>query len=141
MSVRSALPASPRSAGRSRLRRAAAVVGAALALTVAPLTATAQSSAAPADVASPMSLNQCASGRMCVWSGGSYTGSFWGTASGGTIPSYVSVVGSYWNNSSTSAFLYSGRLGMCVSPGERVSTVSGWPRQADRITVSSSRPC
>ncbi len=89
-----------------------------------------------------MSLNECGSGRFCVWSQANYQGSFryrTGTGSktlGGTV-------GSFWNNRSTVARLYNntGSSSTCYENGVKKATVSVSYSSAETVSLSSSANC
>lgn len=54
------------------------------------------------------STSQCAAGRFCVWSGVSFSGSFWSTASVGVLSPSVTVARSVWNRTGSVVSTHSG---------------------------------
>jgi hypothetical protein len=78
------------------------------------------------------SAAQCGTGKFCLWSGASYTGSFWSTAAVGPAESAVSVARSVWNRTSVDVRVYSGSGG--------TGSVTCWEvgAQSDSTSVGSA---
>lgn len=104
---------------RGRACAVVAVASAVLVGTLAPITA-------HADGGSTQGLDQCSSGRICLWSATSYSGSFFQTTSTSPVNSGISTTRSLWNRASVAAHVYSGTGGSgsvtCVPPGTQTSS-------------------
>jgi hypothetical protein len=92
---------------------------------------------------STMSLGQCSSGQFCIWTQPSYQGSFiYKTGTG--VTRYISgTVGSFWNNRSYTARLYSntGNSSTCYENGYMRSSVSSGYNSASKVYLSGSTNC
>jgi hypothetical protein len=121
----SCAPARPRT-----LHPRTAVVTAGLALVLSAGAAPAQAEDEP--VPTQLSAAQCGTGKFCLWSGASYTGSFWSTAAVGAAESAVGVARSVWNRTSVDVRVYSGSGG--------TGSVTCWDAgaQSDSTSVGSA---
>jgi len=93
-----------------------------------------------------VSLSQCPSGYLCLWSSTNYTGSFAKYANSGSYADInLPTVRSLWNNRSKRSFIYSGYDGRgssaCYGPGARTTSLSGWRILANSVYVSSTTYC
>lgn len=72
------------------------------------------------------SLDQCASGRFCMWSQTYYQGSFYSAAMTGTEYPLSGTIRSVWNNRTAAARLYSntGTSSLCYVAGQRSASLS-----------------
>lgn len=72
------------------------------------------------------SLDQCATGRFCMWSQTYYQGSFYSAAMTGTEYELSGTIRSVWNNRSAAARLYSntGSSSICYVAGQRSASLS-----------------
>ena len=88
------------------------------------------------------SLAQCGSGRICLWGAAGFAGTFWSTASSGTVASGITTAGSVWNRRGTAVRLYSGAGGTgswtCFAAGEQIPTGTYTVRS---VTTMSSASC
>lgn len=88
------------------------------------------------------SLGDCDSGQFCVWSQSGYFGSFrYRTGSG--VKTLGGAVGSFWNNRSTVARLYSntGASSTCYENGAKKSSVTSGYSSASKVNLSSASNC
>lgn len=93
--------------------------------------------------ASTMSLGQCSGGQFCIWTQPSYQGSFiYKTGSG--VTRYISgTVGSFWNNRSSVARLYSntGYSSTCYEDGAMRASVSSGYSSASKVYLAIGTSC
>jgi hypothetical protein len=92
--------------------------------------------------AGTFSLSDCDAGRFCVWSQSGYFGSFrYRTGSG--VKSLGGTVGSFWNNRSSVARLYSntGNSSTCYENGAKKSSVTSGYSSASQVNLSSASSC
>jgi hypothetical protein len=88
------------------------------------------------------SLGQCDSGQFCIWSLANYSGSFrYKTGSG--LKTVGGTVGSFWNNRSTVARLYSntGASSTCYENGVKKASVTSGYSSASEVNLLSSSSC
>ncbi|MET0822420.1 MAG: peptidase inhibitor family I36 protein [Aeromicrobium sp.] len=88
------------------------------------------------------SLGQCDSGQFCIWSLANYSGSFrYKTGSG--LKTVGGTVGSFWNNRSTVARLYSntGASSTCYENGARKASVTSGYSSASEVNLQSGSSC
>lgn len=84
------------------------------------------------------SLSECGSGQFCVWSQANYSGSFrYKTGTG--AKALGGTVGSFWNNRSSAARLYSntGNSSTCYASGAKKSSVSSGYSSASEVHLLS----
>lgn len=110
----------------SRIRRGRIAAIGAFALLFSFLTPAAQADDPVA--IQPYSSSQCASGRFCLWSSASYSGSFWSIGTSGTHAVSFSPARAVWNRTGVAVRVYSGSSGtgswICYSSGAQVSSTS-----------------
>lgn len=100
-------------------------------------------SPAQAEEIDPATANQCATGRVCLWSASVYGGSFFSTTSTTAVSvGLFTVAHSTWNNSSKAAYVYPGLLGsglpVCLPPG---STMTSTTLASLSVRLSTSGTC
>ncbi|RNL60585.1 hypothetical protein EFK50_19920 [Nocardioides marmoriginsengisoli] len=96
--------------------------------------------AVPADT---MSLSECSSGRFCMWTSASYTGSFsYVTGSGVTKP-LSTTVKSFWNNRGQAARLYNNAAtsSTCYAAGDKKSSLTVGYQQPAKVQLSAGASC
>jgi len=104
-------------------------------------------SLAPAsgDQASTMSLSQCPSGYMCVWTGTSYSGTMQKFAGSGYKTINFARINSAYNRRSDRTFIHEQSDGSgvyaCFNPGDRNSNLSGWVEYAEAVYLSTATYC
>lgn len=88
------------------------------------------------------SLSECASGQFCVWSQANYTGSFtYRTGDGSKL--LGGTLGSFWNNRSTVAKLYTNTSSSstCYENGVMKASVTSSYSSAEKVSLSSNANC
>lgn len=88
------------------------------------------------------SLSECASGQFCVWSQANYSGSFrYKTGTG--VKALGGTVGSFWNNRSTVAYLYTNTssASTCYEDGAMRASVTSSYSSAEQVNLSTSASC
>lgn len=88
------------------------------------------------------SLGECSSGQFCVWSQANYTGSFrYRTGSG--VKALGGTVGSFWNNRTTVADLYTNTSSSstCYEDGAMRASVTASYSAAEQVNLSSNTNC
>lgn len=97
---------------------------------------------APANASS----SDCASGYMCVWSAGVYSGTMKRfSATGYWAPIGLSSVGSYYNHRTRRVLMSeysngSGRV-ICIDAGEKLAFTSGWLTHPGAVYLSTASFC
>lgn len=92
--------------------------------------------------AGTLSLSQCDSDQFCVWSQANYSGSFrYKTGSG--VKAIGGTVGSFWNNRTSVARLYSntGASSACHENGAKKASVTSGYSSASQVNLSASTNC
>lgn len=97
---------------------------------------------APADAAG-ISLAECSSGRFCMWSSASYTGSFTYVTGTGATKTLTQTVKSFWNNRSQAVRLYdnAGTASTCYEPGVKKSSLAVAYQSPAKVYLSSGASC
>lgn len=88
------------------------------------------------------SLSECDTGQFCVWSQANYAGSFrYKTGTG--VKAVGGTVGSFWNNRTTIAYLYTNTssASTCYEDGAMRSSVSASYSSAEQVNLSTSSSC
>lgn len=89
----------------------------------------------------PRSFSQCLSGNVCVWTGYSYTGTYYGTASASPVNTGIGTAHSVANRSTKAALVYAGASGtggsVCLDPGDQYSSLSIGALSLRILTVTS----
>lgn len=86
--------------------------------------------------AGTFSLGQCDSGQFCVWNQASYMGSF-RIRTGSGSKTLGDTVGSFWNNRSSAARLYSntGASSTCYGAGAKKASVTTGYSSASKVNL------
>jgi len=89
------------------------------------------------------SLGECASGRFCMWSSASYTGSFTYVTGSGVTKPLTQTVRSFWNNRSQAARLYdnAGTSSTCYGAGVKKSAVAVSYQSPAKVLLASGASC
>jgi hypothetical protein len=93
--------------------------------------------------AAVMSQDQCPSGRFCTWLYSGYLGSVTYWSGSGVSRSISGTVGSFWNNRTGAARLYSasGASSTCYGAGAKSSSVSSSYSNASSVYLYASASC
>lgn len=93
--------------------------------------------------AGTLSISQCSAGQFCIWTQANYSGSFTYKTGSGVTRTISGTVGSFWNNRSTAARLYSntGASSTCYENGVQESSVSSSYNSASKVYLSASANC
>ncbi|VXB03751.1 peptidase inhibitor family I36 protein [Aeromicrobium sp. 9AM] len=99
-------------------------------------------SAGPADAA----IGDCPSGYMCLWSQPNYSGTIKKINATGSYKAIgLSTVESYYNHRSKRTWLHSTTDGsgsyVCLDPGDRASSLSGWQDNAKAVYLATITNC
>lgn len=92
------------------------------------------------------SINDCPSGYMCLWSQPNYSGTMKKVSA---INSYKAIglpaVESYYNHRSKRTWLHEAADGsgsyICLDPGDRASSLSGWQDNAKAVYLANITSC
>lgn len=90
-----------------------------------------------------LSLSSCASGRFCMWSGTSYSGSLTYVTGSGVTHSLGTTVHSVWNNRTQAARLYNaaGTGSTCYAAGAMNSALASAYQHPLKVYLSSGKAC
>lgn len=93
--------------------------------------------------AGTLSIGQCSSGQFCIWTQANYSGSFTYKTGSGVTRAISGAVGSFWNNRSSVARLYSntGTSSTCYENGVQKSSVSSSYNSASKVYLSANTNC
>lgn len=93
--------------------------------------------------AGTLSLGECASGRFCMWTSASYTGSFTYVTGTGLTKPLAQTVKSFWNNRSQAARLYdnAGTSSTCYGAGIKKSSLVVSYQSPAKVYLSSGASC
>lgn len=93
--------------------------------------------------AGTLSIGQCSSGQFCLWSFSNYSGSFSYKTGSGVTRTITTSVGSFYNNRSNAARLYSntGGSSACYGPGAQQATVSASYNSPEKVYLSATTTC
>lgn len=93
--------------------------------------------------AGTLSISQCSSGQFCIWTQANYQGSFTYKTGSGVTRAISGTVGSFWNNRSTVARLYSntGSSSTCYENGVQKASVTSSYNSASQVYLSASASC
>ena len=99
-------------------------------------------SAGPADAA----LGDCPSGYMCLWSQPNYSGTIKKISATGSYKAIgLTTVESYYNHRSKRTWLHESSTGsgsyICLDPGARASSLSGWQDNAKAVYLATVTDC
>lgn len=118
----------------SRILRSASVFGATAAFVIAPISS---AEAAASD---------CPSGYVCLWSSTNYSGTMKKISTTGAYKSIgLTTVESYYNNRTKRTWLHEKADGsgqyVCLDPGARASSLSGWEDNAKAVYLATITNC
>lgn len=90
-----------------------------------------------------MSLSECSSGRFCMWSSTSYTGSFTYVSGTAVTKPLTQTVKSFWNNRSQAARLYdnAGSSSTCYGAGVMKSSLVVSYQSPAKVYLSAGSTC
>jgi hypothetical protein len=90
-----------------------------------------------------MSLSECSSGRFCMWSSTSYTGSFTYVSGTAVTKPLTQTVKSFWNNRSQAARLYdnAGTSSTCYGAGVMKSSLVVSYQSPAKVYLSAGSTC
>jgi hypothetical protein len=93
--------------------------------------------------AGTLSIGQCSSGQLCLWSFSNYSGSFSYKTGSGVTRTISTSVGSFYNNRSNAARLYSntGASSVCYGPGAQLASVSSSYNSPAKVYLSATSSC
>ena len=93
--------------------------------------------------AGTLSLSECSSGRFCMWSSASYTGSFTYVTGTAVTKPLTQTVKSFWNNRAQAARLYdnAGTASTCYGAGVMKSAVAVSYQSPAKVFLSSGASC
>ncbi|WP_448062784.1 peptidase inhibitor family I36 protein [Cellulomonas hominis] len=88
-----------------------------------------------------LSSSQCASAKLCLWSGTAYTGSVFSTSASSADVGGLTSAGSVWNRRSVAVRVYSGTGGSgtwtCIASGQQSANTALKARSVKALTTST----
>ncbi|MFT4008755.1 MAG: peptidase inhibitor family I36 protein [Nocardioidaceae bacterium] len=94
-------------------------------------------------LAGTYSQGQCSTNQFCLWGASNYQGSFTYKTGNGVTRTLGSTLGSFWNNRSHAARLYTntGSSSTCYAAGTAKATVGSSYSAAEKVFLSASTSC